>query len=93
MLKPRLLIRDKKIKPSPDILIFPQNEPIILIIKNFDKMNDEDKEMYVNSICKKEEDDYYPKLYLHKESIVILSLGLDYPEPKISYKLEVRSIK
>jgi hypothetical protein len=92
-LKPRFLIRGKEIRSSTDGLIFPQNEPIILIIQNFNKLNDEDKEMFVGAICKKEEHDYYPHLYLHKESIVILSLGLDNPEPKISYKLEVRSIK
>ena len=92
-LKPRFLIRDKQICPSTDGLIFPQNEPIILIIQNFNKLNDDDKEMFVGAICKKEEHDYYPHLYLHEESIVILSLGQDNPEPKISYKLQVRSIK
>jgi hypothetical protein len=92
-LKPRFLIRDKQIRSSTDGLIFPQNEAIILIIQNFDKLKDEDKEMFIRAICKKEEHDYFPHLYLHEESIVILSLGADSPEPKISYKLEVRSIK
>lgn len=92
-LKPRFLVKGKQIVSSTDGLIFPQNEPIILVIQNFNKLNDEDKEKFVGTICKKEEQDYNPHLYLDKESIVILSLESDNLEPKISYKLEVRSIK
>ena len=92
-MKPRFLVKGNQIVSSTDGLIFPQNEPIILIIHNFNTLNDEDKEKFVGTICKKEEHDYYPHLYLHEESIVILSLGKDDTEPKISYKLEVRSIK
>jgi hypothetical protein len=92
-MKPRFLIKGKEIRSTTDGLIFPQSEPIILVIANFNKLMDEDKEKYVRAICKKEKIDYLPHLYLNEESIVILSLGEDNEEPKISNKLEVRSIK
>lgn len=92
-LKPRFLVESGQILSSTEGLIFPQSEPIILIVANFNELNEEDKEKLVGTICKKEKDDYYPHLYLHEESIVILSLGQDNQIPKISYKLEVRNIK
>ena len=93
ILKPRWVIIRKKMYTATDGLIFPQNEPIILIIQNFNKLKDEDKEKYVGAICKKRDLDYTPHIYLHKESIVILSLGLNDPEPMISNYFQVRSIK
>jgi hypothetical protein len=91
-MNPRFVIKGGDIKPKTDGLIFPQTEPIILIIANFNKLEKEDQEKYVGVICKKEEHDYYPHLYLHEDSIVILGLGASDIEPKISYKLEVRSM-
>jgi hypothetical protein len=91
-MNPRFVIKDKDIRSSTDGLIFPQHEPIILIIANFNKLKDEDKEIYVRTICKKEERDYHPHLYLHEESIVILDVDQDDQIPQISYKLEVRNI-
>lgn len=75
-----------------DGLIFPQSDPIILVIANFDKLQKEDQDKYLLAICKKEEHDYYPHHYLHEESIVIIGISSTSKEPKISFKLEVRSV-
>jgi hypothetical protein len=88
----RFVIQAGSLRASTGGLIFPQSEPIILIFDNFGLLNDEESARFVNSICKKESHDYFPHLYLHEDSIVILSLNKDEQEPKISYKLEVRSI-
>jgi hypothetical protein len=92
-MKPRFVIKQNDIRAKTDGLIFPQTEPIILVIENFDRLEKEDQEKYIGAICKKEEHDYHPHLYLHEESIVIIGIPPTYEEPKISYKLEVRSIK
>jgi hypothetical protein len=89
-MNPRFVIKGGGIRSKTDGLILPQSEPIILIIANFNKLEKEDQDKYVGAICKKEESDYYPHIYLHDESIVILGLGATDEEPRISYKLEVR---
>ncbi len=71
-MNPRFVILEGDIRADTDGLIFPQSEPIILIIANFNELKKEDQDKYVGAICKKEEEDYYPHIYLHEESIVIL---------------------
>lgn len=90
---PRFIIQDKHLRTKTDGLIFPQSEPIILVIANFNNLKQEDKELYLAGICKKEEHDYYPHIYLHEESIVIIGIPKSMEEPKINYKFEVRSLK
>lgn len=92
-LNPRFIVQDKQIRKESDGLIFPQSNPIILVIANFNFLTPEDKKKYLEGICKKEEHDYNPHIYLHEESIVIIGIPESADEPKISYKLEVRSLK
>ena len=69
-----------------DGLILPQDKPVILIIDNFDKLAYSVQQQYLNNICKKDKDDYYPKLYLHYDSVIILNVGTITDLPLISYK-------
>ncbi len=89
---PRFVIKDGKIWSQTDGLIFPQSEPIILIIANFYKLNEEDQKFYIGGICRKEDHDYSPHLYLHPESIVIIGISNEDEMPKFSYKFQVRKI-
>jgi len=82
----------KSIKSPSGGLIFPQSEPIILIIANYYRLSKEDQKIYIGAICKKEEGDYYPHLYLHEESVVIIGIGDEDETPKFSYKFQVRKI-
>lgn len=91
-LKPRFVIIGKSIRAFTDGLIFPQDVPIILVFNNFNSLPPDEREKYIERICKKEDHDYYPHNYLHEESIVILGLGLNDDTPRISYKLEVRKL-
>jgi hypothetical protein len=91
-LKPRWIIVNGQMRTETDGLIFPQSEPIILVIQNFSALKEEDKNKYVGAICKKEEQDYYPHIYLHEESIVIIGLNKGAEEPKFSYKVNVRKL-
>ena len=89
---PRFVIMGGKLTTESDGLIFPQSEPIVLIIANFNKLKKEDQEFYLGAICKREEHDYYPHNYLHDESIIILDCKASEEEPSFSYKFQVRKI-
>jgi len=92
-MSPIFLLKNGNIVARRDGLIFPQSEPIILIIANFNRLSPEEQENYLGNICKKEDNDYLPHNYLHNDSIVILGIGATDKEPKISSKLDVRSLK
>lgn len=89
---PRFIIKGGKVFSETDGLIFPQSEPIILIIDNFYKLNEDDQKYYKGGICRKEDHDYYPHLYLHPKSIVIIGIGVEDKTPNFSYKFQVRKI-
>ena len=91
-LNPRFIILGKEMRSQNDGLIFPQTEPIILVIENFDKLELEDQKKYVEQICRREPHDYNPHNYLHHESIVILGCQNTFKLPSISYKLQVSII-
>ncbi len=91
-IKPRIVIKGNELKAKTGELIFPQDKPIILVVNNFNSLEKEDQVKYLRALCKKEEGDYFPHLYLHEDSIVILGLGLNDEDPIISYKLDVRKL-
>ena len=90
ILAPRFVLVGKEMRSQIDGLIFPQAEPIILVIENFNHLATEDQEKYINRICKREEHDYHPNYYLNPNSIVILGISDSFVMPKISNKLDVR---
>lgn len=89
---PRFIIKGGKVFSETDGLIFPQSEPVILIMSNFYKLNDDDQRFYIEGICRKDPHDYYPHLYLHPESIVIIGIRAEEETPKFSYKFQVKKI-
>jgi hypothetical protein len=91
-LRPRVVVNNGNLKSNSSGLIFPQSVPIILVIANFNKLDSKNQQSYLDMIFNKEDTDRHPKNYLHKESIVILGLGVGDEYPKISYKLDVHCI-
>jgi hypothetical protein len=92
ILAPRFVLVGKEMRSQIDGLIFPQAEPIILVIENFHHLATEDQEEYINTICKREENDYHPHNYLDTDSIVILGISDSFEMPKINNKLDVRTL-
>lgn len=74
-----------------DGYILPQSIPIICVIENFNKLTLEDQQQYL-SLQRQEEFDYWPRHYLHADSIIILSLDKDVDLPSFSYKHRVLEI-
>ena len=89
-LNPRIVIKGKEMRSKTDGLIFPQSEPIILVIENFDRLKKEDQEKYIERICRREDHDYYPHYYLHHKSVVIIGYKSSFEKPVMSYKFNVR---
>ncbi|MCZ2479333.1 hypothetical protein [Aquirufa nivalisilvae] len=91
-LAPRFVIKGGQTYTDTSGLIFPQNEPIILIIENFDTLKEVDQSKYLETICQKEERVPHHNLSLHKDSIVVLGISSTAKIPEISYKLNVRKL-
>jgi len=91
-MKPRFVLKDGEIRSKTVGLIFLQSEPIILIVENFNILSKEDQQKYVERLCKQEKHDYNTHYYLHEDSIVVLGIREQDEMPKISYKLQVRSL-
>lgn len=87
-LRPRIVIARGQRRAKMEGLIFPQTEPIILVIANFSQLEQEDQNMYLNAICKKEAIDYHPHLYLHEDSIVLLGIDENALEPEPRQKVD-----
>ncbi|MFN9113470.1 MAG: hypothetical protein ACK5XN_25645 [Bacteroidota bacterium] len=88
-LPPRLVATSMGIRFNNEGLILPQAEPIVIVIYGFGNLKNEEKEFYMNQLCKREEFDYSPQNYVHPNSIVLICLSEDEELPKHSYKLFV----
>lgn len=74
-----------------DGYMLPQSVPVICVIENFNKLSIEDQKQYL-FLHKREDVDYWPRTYLHPDSIIVLSLDKDVDLPSFSYKHNVLEI-